>query len=33
MKTLGRITGYLRRKCALDPEQAEVLASIKFPCC
>lgn len=23
----------LRKKCALTPEQAEQLATIKFPCC
>lgn len=33
MKTLKRITARLRRKAALTPEQAEILASIKFPCC
>lgn len=33
MKALGRIATRLRRKWALTPEQAEVLATIKFPCC
>jgi len=33
MKTLRRITNGLRRKMTLTPEQAEQLATIKFPCC
>lgn len=33
MKILRRIATRLRRKMALTPEQAEQLATIKFPCC
>lgn len=33
MKTLKRIATRLRRKWALTLEKAEVLATIKFPCC
>lgn len=33
MKTITRIVGRFRRKWALTPEQAEQLATIKFPCC
>ncbi|PJI85370.1 hypothetical protein BC777_3372 [Yoonia maricola] len=33
MKTLKQIIMRLRRKAALTPEQAEILATIKFPCC
>ena len=33
MKTLKSFAIRLRRKWALTPEQAEVLATIKFPCC
>lgn len=30
---LHPILSYLRKKIALKPEQAELLAKIKFPCC
>jgi len=33
MRKLKAIIARLRRKYALTPEQAETLASIKFPCC
>ena len=33
MKTLFEITIRLRRKFALTPEQADLIATIKFPCC
>lgn len=33
MKRLKRIAALWRRKLALTPEQAEHLASLKFPCC
>ena len=33
MRTFQRLTARLRRKLALTPEQAEQLATIKFPCC
>ncbi len=33
MTTLRKWIARLRRKAALTPEQAEQLASIKFPCC
>lgn len=33
MKTLRHAAARLRRKLALTPEQAEQLATIKFPCC
>lgn len=33
MKTLKGIVTRLCRKWSLTPEQAEVLAAIKFPCC
>lgn len=33
MKKLWSWVKILRRKSALTPEQAEQLASIKFPCC
>jgi len=33
MKTLKRIAKRFRRKIALTPEQVDLLATIKFPCC
>lgn len=33
MKTIRTWISNLRRKAALTPEQADQLASIKFPCC
>ncbi len=33
MKRLTQIIAHLRRKSALTPEQADHLATIKFPCC
>jgi len=33
MKAMRRIATFLRRKIALTPEQATLLASVKFPCC
>lgn len=33
MKILQRLAVRLRRRVALTPEQAEHLATIKFPCC
>lgn len=33
MKTLKKIATRLRRRWALTPEQAERLATVKFPCC
>ncbi len=33
MTTLHRFYATLREKWKLTPEQAETLASIKFPCC
>ena len=33
MKILKRMLHGLRRKLAVTPEQAEHLATIKFPCC
>lgn len=33
MKSLRRIVARWRGKAALSPEQAELLATIKFPCC
>lgn len=33
MKALKKMAHRLRRKWALTPDQAEVLAAIKFPCC
>lgn len=33
MKMLQRLVTRLRRRLALTPEQAEHLATIKFPCC
>ena len=33
MKTLKALAARLSAKCALTPEQADHLATIKFPCC
>ena len=33
MKALKTLAARLRRKCALTPEQADHLATIKFPSC
>lgn len=33
MKALRKIATRLRRKLALTPEQADHLATVKFPCC
>jgi len=33
MKRLKKIVAHLRSKCVLTPEQADHLASVKFPCC
>ncbi len=33
MKAIRKIAARLRRKFALTPEQADHLATIKFPCC
>ena len=33
MKTLKQIMTRFRREIALTPEQAKLLATIKFPCC
>lgn len=33
MNKIRTFIGRLRRKLAMTPEQAETLASIKFPCC
>lgn len=33
MKILQRLVARLRQRLALTPEQAEHLATIKFPCC
>jgi hypothetical protein len=33
MKKLKKIAARMRRKWALTPEQADHLATIKFPCC
>lgn len=33
MNTLRKIAARLRRKLALTSEQADLIATIKFPCC
>lgn len=33
MNQLRKFFGVLRQKLTLTPEQAEALATIKFPCC
>lgn len=33
MTTLTTLFDRIRKKLALKPEQAELLAKIKFPCC
>jgi len=33
MEKLKSIFTHMQRKLALTPEQAETLATIKFPCC
>lgn len=33
MKKIREIAAHLRQKLALTPEQADHMATIKFPCC
>ena len=33
MKYLGRVLAWLRRRLTLTHEQADHLATLKFPCC